>query len=207
MNVDSDEPTSPPESLSTPTADTVEYLTEPRSITESSQSGSSPITDRAASEETDAESPMYKPMEDVDEAGGGAVAARTRRHVTWCDLDPGSTELDRLDNSDAQTPVEQDKYEPPMGFDYTNVRVSSCGATRIMAQQTYNYSKIYPTSPSSFLRVGSKFYGTQQSERQVYDVQVEIKYVDLRESFLCGYLKIQGEFLLLMMRHKHYIPK
>jgi glucose-induced degradation protein 4 len=26
----------------------------------------------------------------------------------------------------------------------------------------------------------------------VYDVQVEIKHVDLRESFLCGYLRIQG---------------
>ncbi|ORY62371.1 vacuolar import and degradation protein, partial [Pseudomassariella vexata] len=52
--------------------------------------------------------------------------------------------------------------------------------------------QITPTSPSSFLRPGSKFHGTQQSERQIYDVQVEIKYVDLRESYLCGYLKIQG---------------
>lgn len=49
-----------------------------------------------------------------------------------------------------------------------------------------------PSSPSSFLRAGSKFHGTQQSERQVYDVQVEIKHVDMRESFLCGYLRIQG---------------
>ena len=54
--------------------------------------------------------------------------------------------------------------------------------------------KILPSSPSSFLRPGSRFHGTQQSERQVYDVQVEIKYVDFRESFLCGYLKIQGLF-------------
>lgn len=60
-----------------------------------------------------------------------------------------------------------------MGYDYSNIR-------------------IIPTSPSSFLRPGSRFHGTQQSERQVYDVQVEIKYVDLRESFLCGFLKIQG---------------
>ncbi|KAL3961549.1 hypothetical protein ACCO45_003072 [Purpureocillium lilacinum] len=49
-----------------------------------------------------------------------------------------------------------------------------------------------PTLPSSYLRPGSKFHGTQQSERQVYDVQVEIKHVDMRESFLCGYLRIQG---------------
>ncbi|RFU74316.1 hypothetical protein TARUN_7943 [Trichoderma arundinaceum] len=69
---------------------------------------------------------------------------------------------------------EVDEYDPPpMPSDCTNLR------------------KI-PISPSSFLRPGSRFRGTQQSERQVYDVQVEIKHVDLRESFLCGYLRIQG---------------
>ncbi|TDZ72047.1 Glucose-induced degradation protein 4-like protein [Colletotrichum trifolii] len=68
---------------------------------------------------------------------------------------------------------EEELMTPSMGSDYPNRR-------------------IIPTSPSSFLRPGSKFHGTQQSERQVYDVQVEIKHVDLRESFLCGYLRIQG---------------
>lgn len=52
-----------------------------------------------------------------------------------------------------------------------------------------------PSPPSIYLRPGSRFLGTQQSERQVYDVQVEIKHVDLRESFLCGYLRIQGAWL------------
>ncbi|KAK0715905.1 vacuolar import and degradation protein-domain-containing protein [Lasiosphaeris hirsuta] len=56
----------------------------------------------------------------------------------------------------------------------------------------YSQMRVIPTSPSSYLRPGSRFTGTQQSERQRYDVQVEIKHVDLRESFLCGYLKIQG---------------
>lgn len=55
-------------------------------------------------------------------------------------------------------------------------------------------TRLIPMSPSSFLRPGSRFAGTQQSVRQRYDVQVEIKYVDMRESFLCGYLKIQGMF-------------
>lgn len=45
---------------------------------------------------------------------------------------------------------------------------------------------------SSFLRNGSKFVGTQQSDRQVYKVQVEIKHVDMAESFICGYLRIEG---------------
>lgn len=59
---------------------------------------------------------------------------------------------------------------------------------------TYDFSNIRlkPSSSSSFLRSGSKFQGTQQSERQIYDVQVEIKHVDMKESFLCGYLRIQG---------------
>jgi hypothetical protein len=48
------------------------------------------------------------------------------------------------------------------------------------------------TSTCSFLRPGSKYSGTQQSDRQVYNVQVEIKHVDMEESFLCGYLRIQG---------------
>ncbi|KAJ5135205.1 uncharacterized protein N7515_004483 [Penicillium bovifimosum] len=45
---------------------------------------------------------------------------------------------------------------------------------------------------TSFLRSGSKFVGTQQSDRQVYNVDVEIKHVDMAESYLCGYLRIQG---------------
>lgn len=69
--------------------------------------------------------------------------------------------------------AEGDLMSPSMGSDFPSLRM-------------------IPSSPSSFLRAGSKFHGTQQSERQVYDVQVEIKHVDLKESFLCGYLRIQG---------------
>ncbi|KAK3688331.1 vacuolar import and degradation protein-domain-containing protein [Podospora appendiculata] len=56
----------------------------------------------------------------------------------------------------------------------------------------YSHMRVIPTTPSSYLRPGSRFTGTQQSERQRYEVQVEIKHVDMRESFLCGYLRIQG---------------
>ncbi|KAG5665880.1 hypothetical protein KAF25_010005 [Fusarium avenaceum] len=68
---------------------------------------------------------------------------------------------------------EDELWSPSMGSDYSCMRT-------------------IPLAPSSYLRPGSKFHGTQQSERQVYDVQVEIKHVDMRESFLCGYLRIQG---------------
>ncbi|OIW28807.1 hypothetical protein CONLIGDRAFT_577439 [Coniochaeta ligniaria NRRL 30616] len=71
---------------------------------------------------------------------------------------------------------------------------SAWGADTSMLGMGYEYAdpRVTPISPSTYLRPGSRFHGTQQSERQRYDVQVEIKHVDLRESFLCGYLRIQG---------------
>ena len=49
------------------------------------------------------------------------------------------------------------------------------------------------THNSSFLRAGSKFKGTQQSDKQKYNVEVDIKSVNMAESELCGYLRIEGE--------------
>jgi glucose-induced degradation protein 4 len=53
-------------------------------------------------------------------------------------------------------------------------------------------TRFQPNSSSSRLRPGSIFRGTQQSDRQVYDVEVQLQHVDMADSFLCGYLKIQG---------------
>lgn len=55
------------------------------------------------------------------------------------------------------------------------------------------YEKMIPNHTSSYLRAGSKFKGTQQSDRQNYNVEVEIKNVDMAESELCGYLRIEGK--------------
>ncbi|KAG9187038.1 hypothetical protein G6011_10146 [Alternaria panax] len=52
--------------------------------------------------------------------------------------------------------------------------------------------RFLPSTSSSLLRPGSRFLGTQTSDRQKYDVEVEIKHVDMRESFVCGYLRIKG---------------
>lgn len=63
----------------------------------------------------------------------------------------------------------------------------------------YNISDIYdPYSDNqlsittSFLRPNSSFIGSQQSGRSVYDVQVSLKEVNLRESFLTGFLTIHN---------------
>ncbi|KAI4912427.1 hypothetical protein J4E90_005830 [Alternaria incomplexa] len=52
--------------------------------------------------------------------------------------------------------------------------------------------RFLPNTSSSLLRPGSRFVGTQTSDRQQYDVEVDIKHVDMRESFMCGYLRIKG---------------
>ncbi|TVY42174.1 Glucose-induced degradation protein-like protein, partial [Lachnellula subtilissima] len=88
-------------------------------------------------------------------------------------LSPISAEGDKQEETDLPALPVTDLCSPSMGYEFSNVR-------------------LLPSSPSSYLRAGSKFRGTQQSERQVYEVQVEIKHVDMRESFLCGYLRIQG---------------
>ncbi|KAF7538043.1 hypothetical protein G7054_g3239 [Neopestalotiopsis clavispora] len=101
---------------------------------------------------------------------------RTERGSSAFDMtSPASADSDKIDDIvvSSHGMLQDDYTTPSMGYEYSNVR-------------------LIPTTTSSFLRPGSKFHGTQQSERQIYDVQVEIKYVDLRESSLCGYLRIQG---------------
>lgn len=51
--------------------------------------------------------------------------------------------------------------------------------------------RLRPTT-SSYLRAGLEFAGTQQSGRAVYEVNVTLQYVDLLDSFLCGFLRIAG---------------
>lgn len=45
---------------------------------------------------------------------------------------------------------------------------------------------------TSYLRPGCRFEGSQQSGRSTYEVEVEIKNVDLNQGFMCGYFKIDG---------------
>ena len=48
------------------------------------------------------------------------------------------------------------------------------------------------SSTSSKLYQGSMFQGVQKSGKNKYDVSVEVVAVDLKESYLCGYLTIKG---------------
>ncbi|KAI0404554.1 vacuolar import and degradation protein-domain-containing protein [Xylaria palmicola] len=176
MNLDSDATTSP-EAMTAPTAEIADHLTESRSTTLSPRPGSRSGTDRAASELLDLDAPSHKPTEELGEVQGGATGpVPAERHCPRGHLDATTAEHNKSDHDDGPVPITHDEYQPRMGYNHSVVRV-------------------FPSSTSSYLRPGSRFRGTQQSERQVYDVQVDIKYIDMRESFLCGYLKIQGTFV------------
>ena len=53
--------------------------------------------------------------------------------------------------------------------------------------------QLIQTHSSCKLRCGSKYRGTQTSDQQRYNVEVDIKSVDIAESFICGYLRIEGK--------------
>lgn len=59
-------------------------------------------------------------------------------------------------------------------------------------RHSFTSKRLYPHYPSSFLRPGSKFSGTQQSDHQIYNVDVQILTLSVPESTLTGYLRICG---------------
>ncbi|KAI1376997.1 vacuolar import and degradation protein-domain-containing protein [Hypoxylon crocopeplum] len=174
MNVDGQEAPPSPDPVSAPLPAMAQDATHSRSTTESPRPDSRSGIDAAlSSDRPDSPSqsqPAYKPTDAEDDAlvrGDADTSSRSRPSGVYDMASVGADEYGVMTNR-----LQEDTFAPSMGPE-SNVR-------------------IIPTSPSSFLRSGSRFHGTQQSERQVYDVQVEIKYVDMRESFLCGFLKIQG---------------
>ena len=53
-------------------------------------------------------------------------------------------------------------------------------------------NQLIQTHSSCKLRAGSRYLGTQTSDANRYKVQVDIKCVDMAESFICGHLRIDG---------------
>nr|POE74814.1 glucose-induced degradation protein 4 like [Quercus suber] len=97
--------------------------------------------------------------------------------------------------SDAGSPdtsVPQNESEARLAQSMSTAAISSEAPHPMYMSYPRSLERVPARTTSSFLRPGSKFRGTQQSDRQIYDVQVEIKDVDMAESFLCGYLRIQG---------------
>jgi hypothetical protein len=140
---------------------------------------------------SDSQAPGSTDSHIVEQQGNKRMDIDEESHIPDM-LSPMSAEGDKHDDTELHALSNTDISSPSMGYDFSNIRV----CTYLGGSITLNSLiwQLIPSSPSSFLRAGSRFHGTQQSERQVYDVQVEIKHVDMRESFLCGYLRIQGGY-------------
>ncbi|KAG7287671.1 hypothetical protein NEMBOFW57_007184 [Staphylotrichum longicolle] len=126
--------------------------------------------------------------------GGGAgradgVAAGSREEARTA---LSGMQARRTSRSEQLSPVVGELHEPDVWGTVGNGPrwVEDSGLVGLGLE--YSHMRVIPTAPSLYLQPGSQFVGTQQSERQQYEVEVEIKHVDMRESFLCGYLKIQG---------------
>ncbi|KAH6708849.1 vacuolar import and degradation protein-domain-containing protein, partial [Leptodontidium sp. MPI-SDFR-AT-0119] len=125
--------------------------------------------------------PLPPALSDSPSPGLMETDARIQSSVKQIDIDEETAASDTMSPINAEgeeerkPPTSTNNYlsSPSMGHDFSNIRL------------------IF-SSPSSFLRAGSRFHGTQQSERLVFDIQVEIKQVNMRESFLCGYFCMQG---------------
>ncbi|KAK6542175.1 hypothetical protein TWF694_007939 [Orbilia ellipsospora] len=105
-----------------------------------------------------------------------------------------STSSNRKSSSSSSKPAhrENPRSLPGSPYSMTDSFDSSSAVSPSPTASSFSSIRLIPYSTSSFLRPGSRFEGTQQSDKQTYTVNVEIKHVDMRESFLCGYLCIQG---------------
>ncbi|KAL4969193.1 GID4/VID24 family protein [Aspergillus stella-maris] len=124
------------------------------------------------------------------------VLMRTGDAIVRADSEPLKVEME---TSASPSSMSRSDDEPAMGRMSPARRsagspsaVTSSPSNASLLSYEFSNIRLLPNYTSSFLRPGSKFTGTQQSDRQVYNVDVEIKHVDMAESYLCGYLRIQG---------------
>jgi len=87
----------------------------------------------------------------------------------------------------ARTAVDAPSRDTP-----TPMTAADDGADEPLLSPPFPARRFLPVTSSSLLRPGSRFRGSQTSDRQRYDVEVEIKHVDMADAFLCGYLRIKG---------------
>lgn len=82
--------------------------------------------------------------------------------------------------------VGEQRSETPTRFQLREV-------TDLMKEATLSgLDRPVPSTWTSTLCPGALFKGEQRSGRNAYEVSVEIKHVDLENSFMCGYLNIKG---------------
>ncbi|KAI9373077.1 vacuolar import and degradation protein-domain-containing protein [Aspergillus egyptiacus] len=132
-------------------------------------------------------------------ASSPTVSMRSHDPVAPTHAEPLRAEMEAsaspsgMSRSDEDTPMRRmsPARRPSRSSNPASTVTSPPSAASLLSYEFSNI-RLFPNYTSSFLRPGSKFTGTQQSDRQVYNVDVEIKHVDMGDSYLCGYLRIQG---------------
>lgn len=86
--------------------------------------------------------------------------------------------------------------EPPSSYPQGTQTTADSNSTANPSSSTppwdFSNVRLTPYYPSSLLRPGSRFNGTQQSDRQIYNVDVTIHTLSVPQSTVTGYLCIQG---------------
>ncbi len=80
----------------------------------------------------------------------------------------------------------------PQGTQTTADTTSHTHPSSSTPRWDFSNVRLTPHYPSSLLRPGSHFTGTQQSDRQIYNVDVKILTLSVPQSTVTGYLRIQG---------------
>jgi Vacuolar import and degradation protein len=131
------------------------------------------------------------------------TARLSQRLVTGSGLDSDKEDqpIERQPNVSIEMPNERGSNDHLEAFRSSN---SLCTTTNHATMTTapsdlpptprfdFSNKRLYPHYPSSFLRPGSKFSGTQQSDRQIYNVDVQVLTLSVPESTMTGYLRICG---------------
>lgn len=116
--------------------------------------------------------------------------------VAECMLTPQSmSSIDRPSPSASPSPSIDDIHQESIST--SSIQTAPNTTTAVPnTPSPWDFSQIRLTQESlyhtSYLRPGSRFTGTQRSDRQIYNVDVHIQHVSIPQSFLCGYLRIQG---------------
>jgi len=131
------------------------------------------------------------PPADTDSLGEADIQDSQRPPTNRMDTDEDGPTEEALSPMSAVQGQEVKESDAQVPTDLAGPAMGSPPSSSSMDSEFSNV-RLLPSTTSSFLRAGSKFHGTQQSDQRVYDVQVEIKHVDMNESFLCGYLRIKG---------------
>ena len=105
--------------------------------------------------------------------------------------DEDSSETSTTTSSHILTQVES-PASYPQGTHTTSETTSNTYPSSSTPHWDFSNVRLTPHYPSSLLRPGSHFTGTQQSDRQIYNVDVKILTLSVPQSSVTGYLRIQG---------------